>query len=156
MSETLAHHVAVSARAGDEDAIGVLLDAALAVHVAAPASAARWIADAIEPMPPEPAERRREWMVQLAGAQAAAGQVEQARTTLLAALDLVPAEAVVERVRLTVRSVGLDRLLGRHHDGHERASPDARGTARRGDRRARAAVRDARGRLVPPGRNWPT
>ena len=133
-SETLAHHVAVSARVGDEDAIGVLLDAAFAVHVAAPASAARWIADAIELMPPEPAERRREWMVQLAAAEAAAGQVAHARTTLLAALDLVPSDAVAERVRLTVRSVGLDRLLGRHHDGHERLIRTLAALPGRGDR----------------------
>ena len=119
-SETLAHHVAVSARVGDEDAIGVLLDAAFAVHVAAPASAARWIADAIELMPPEAAERRREWMVQLAAAQAAAGQVAHARDDVARRARPGPPDAVAERVRLTVRSVGLDRLLGRHHDGHER------------------------------------
>ena len=60
------------------------------------------------------------WMVQLAAAEAAAGQVAHARTTLLAALELVPPDAAAERVRLTVRSVGLDRLLGSHQDGHER------------------------------------
>ena len=50
--EAYAHHVAVSAHTGDEDAVAVLAGAASGVRARAPASAARWYEDALR-LPPK-------------------------------------------------------------------------------------------------------
>jgi len=85
-----AHHVACSARPGDEEAIALLADAARSVLPKAPASAAEWVATALELVPEGPAgdARRLELLVLRATACASLGDAISVHDTLLRAIDL--------------------------------------------------------------------
>ena len=78
-----AHHVALSARRGDDAAVDALTDAALEVADTAPASAANWLSVALSLMPAERTERHLAMLASLAQVQTAAGAMDDARETLL-------------------------------------------------------------------------
>jgi hypothetical protein len=80
-----AHHVEQAAGAGDEAAIALLSEAAVALQSPAPATAARYHAAALRLMPAG-AEGRTRVQLRLSEAQAAAGDAAGARDTLLDAL----------------------------------------------------------------------
>jgi ATP/maltotriose-dependent transcriptional regulator MalT len=116
-----AHHVEHAARHGDAEAIAVLREAGFAAAQRAPAGAARWFAAALRLLPEAaPAPERLELLGALAGAVAATGRFEEARSVLLECLKILPPEAVAPRVELTVACAGVEQLLGRVAEAHAR------------------------------------
>ncbi len=118
--EAYAHHVAVSAHAGDEDAVAVLAGAASGVRARAPASAARWYEDALRLLPEGAPSRRRELLSSLADAQAAAGRLEDADAVLETAIATLALTEVRERVGLTVTRARFEHLRGSLDAAHAR------------------------------------
>jgi DNA-binding NarL/FixJ family response regulator len=121
-ADAYAHHLAASARPGDDDAIDTLVLAASTVRARAPASAARWYADAIGLIPDVPSPRRRALLAQLADAQAGAGRLEIAEEALGEAMASLEPTEVRERVGLTVARARLEHLRGDLDTAHERLS----------------------------------
>jgi DNA-binding NarL/FixJ family response regulator len=116
-----AHHVQHSARHGDSAAVAVLSEAGEAAAQRAPASAAIWFGHALRLLPhAAPAEERVELLLARARVLAATGQFDEARSTLLESIGLVPPEALALTVRLTTACAGIDHLLGRHEEAHAR------------------------------------
>jgi DNA-binding CsgD family transcriptional regulator len=117
-----AHHVERSARAGDEQAIAVLVEAGSEAAARAPAAAARWYAAALRLLPQDRSalQRRLELLIAVSSALVAAGQLEQGLDALLEAIGLVPRASGAIRVRLVAACAGCENLLGRHDAGHER------------------------------------
>ena len=105
-----AHHLERCAKAGDEEAIAVLVEAA---EQARPEVAARWYAAAQRLR----RDRRRSLLVPLADALAATGQLEHARSALQEALNLVPGDT-----RLIAATATCEHLLGRYAAAHARLS----------------------------------
>jgi DNA-binding NarL/FixJ family response regulator len=134
-----AHHVERSAREGDLAAVAVLREAGETAARLAPASAARWFAGALRLLPQTaPAQERVELLLARAEALTATGQFADSHSTLLEGLAIAPAEAVTLRARLTRACAGVEHLLGRHEQAHnrlaraldalpERVSPEAVG-----------------------------
>ena len=116
-----AHHVQRSARRGDAAAIATLREAGEAAAQRAPASAAAWLGDALRLLADStPAEVRVELLLGRARALVATGQFDDGHAALLDSIDLVPAESVDLRVRLTTACAGVEHLLGRHDQAHAR------------------------------------
>jgi ATP/maltotriose-dependent transcriptional regulator MalT len=125
-----AHHVEQAARQGDLAAVEVLREAAESVAQRTPAGAARWFAVALSLLPASaPAEQRIALLTALAGAQAATGRFEEARTSLLESLELLPASADDLRVKLIGSCAGIEQLLGRHEAAHARLETGLAGLA---------------------------
>ena len=150
-----AHHVQYAARAGDEQAIAVLAEAAGALQASAPGTAAHFHAATLRLLPDDRA-RRITAQSRLADALAAAGDTAAARATLA---DAISDAQGGERLRVTVALANQDWWLGAH-DG--RPAP----AARRPRRPPRAAVTgphpsapgagaDRAQRLRPAGRPRP-
>jgi DNA-binding CsgD family transcriptional regulator/tetratricopeptide (TPR) repeat protein len=116
----LAHHVQYSARHGDEAAIALLRSAGDAVRPQTPASAARWYEAALRLLPGPQAERRRALLEDLAGAESAAGRLEESRRALLEALVLAPDRGSPEHLRLVAGCAAVEHWLGRHEDARRR------------------------------------
>ena len=88
-----AHHVEVSAREGDGEAVAVLREAGEAAALRAPASAARWFAGALRLLPPTaPAPERVELLLARSGALAATGRFTDSHAMLLESMGIVPQE----------------------------------------------------------------
>jgi DNA-binding NarL/FixJ family response regulator/tetratricopeptide (TPR) repeat protein len=118
-----AHHLAVSARHGDERAIAVLNQAALDSLRSAPASAAHWLSVAISVLPADRPAQRLEMLSTLAQAQSAAGRLGDARETLVTATaGLSPGTAAWAAAVAALASVEL--ALG-SHGGARRRLEDA-------------------------------
>jgi ATP/maltotriose-dependent transcriptional regulator MalT len=116
-----AHHVERSAREGDVAAIAVLREAADESTRLAPASAARWLGDALRLLPrTAPAEERIELLVACAAALTATGRYADSHTDLLEALEIVPTDAHALRARLARACAGVESLLGRQEDAGNR------------------------------------
>ena len=116
-----AHHVEQAARHGDETAIAVLHEAGVASAQRAPESAARWFRAALRVLPPgAPVEQRIGLLSALAGALAATGGFEDARSALVEALGLVRADAVTQQIELARECARIEVLLGRHLDARAR------------------------------------
>ena len=116
-----AHHVERSARRGDMAAVATLRAAGDAVAQHAPASAATWFGHALRLLPDTaPADARVELLLSRARALVATGQFADGHAALLKSIELVPAEAVALRVRLTTGCAGVEHLLGRHEQAHAR------------------------------------
>ena len=111
-----AHHVERFARAGDAAAIELLAAAAAAAPSRA---AARWYAAALRLLPAEDATGRRGLLIPLAEALIDVGRLEQARDTLLAALEGSD-ELTDERLALLAACAGTEGLLGRHDEARRR------------------------------------
>jgi DNA-binding CsgD family transcriptional regulator/tetratricopeptide (TPR) repeat protein len=115
-----AHHVEHSARPGDEDAIALLLAAGEEVTARAPATATHWFETALGLLPAADRERQSNLRVALASALRSLGELERCRTTLLEAIELLPADAIAWRVELTTRCAAVEHWQGRHEDAHRR------------------------------------
>ena len=114
-----AHHVEHAAHPGDEEAIELLSRAAAELQPRAPRIAARCHAAALQLLPGDPAQRQRRSRMQrlLADAQAAAGDPEAARTTLV---DALQSAGPGERLVLTVALANQEWWLGGHEDARRR------------------------------------
>ena len=116
-----AHHVERAGRKGDAASVAVLREAGEAAAHRAPASAAHWFAEALRLLPDDAAaEERVELLLASAGALATTGHFAEGHTAILESLELVPEDAVDLRVRLTTACAGIEHLLGRHGDAHDR------------------------------------
>jgi DNA-binding NarL/FixJ family response regulator len=116
-----AHHVEQSARHGDAAAVMVLREAGTAAAERAPSSAARWFETALRLLPETaPPGERAELLLALAGSWVATGRLDDGRSALLETLELAPPEDTAGRVKLISACAGVEQLLGRHHEAHER------------------------------------
>jgi ATP/maltotriose-dependent transcriptional regulator MalT len=116
-----AHHVERSAREGDVAAVAVLREAGEATLRLAPAGAARWFADALRLLPDTaPAQERVDLLLARAGALTAAGYFADSHSALLDALALVPRDSHRMYARVTRACAGVESLLGRHEQAHDR------------------------------------
>jgi ATP/maltotriose-dependent transcriptional regulator MalT len=116
-----AHHVERSARQGDAAAVATLREAGEAAAVRAPASAAAWFGHALRLLAgTAPAEMRVELLLGRARALVATGQFADGHAALLESIDLLPTESLALRVRLTTACAGVEHLLGRHDQAHDR------------------------------------
>ena len=115
----VAHHIEHCAHAGDEAAIGLLIEAADAARAWAPATAARFCAAVLRLLPAGPGDRERRARIQaaLADAQSAAGDPAAARATLADALRVAEG---AQRFGLTVAATYADLWLGRPQDARRR------------------------------------
>ncbi|TDC43642.1 LuxR family transcriptional regulator [Actinomadura sp. KC345] len=118
-----AHHVVRSARFGDREAIGTLVEAARVVASQAPGTAAYWLKAALELMPDGdageaggPYPDRIELLVELAHVQAVSGHAEEGRETARTLLGLLPAGDTVRRARTVQMCAVMERQLGRIHE----------------------------------------
>ena len=114
-----ARHVEHAARPGDQHAIELLSSAAAELQPRAPKIAARFHAAALRLVPDDPArrEQRSRMQRQLADAEAAAGDPEAARRTLL---DALQSTGPGERLGLTVALANQEWWLGGHEDAQRR------------------------------------
>jgi DNA-binding CsgD family transcriptional regulator/tetratricopeptide (TPR) repeat protein len=116
-----AHHVERSGRQGDVRAVAVLREAGQEADHRAPESAARWYADALRLLRDDaPAPDRVELLLARAGALATCGYFAESHAALLESYQLVPADAVDLRIRLTTACAATEHLLGRHDAAHQR------------------------------------
>ncbi len=99
-----AHLIERSARAGDEDAIALLIHAARTAAPRAPMTAGRWLRAALRLLGTE-AERERhaDLLCESAAAFGAAGAYDDSLAALEEALVMVPGENIGERAQLIVR-----------------------------------------------------
>ena len=114
-----AHHIDQYATQGDEEAVSVLLEAGAGAAARAPAAAARWFEAALRLLP-APDVRQVDVRVALASSLRSLGELERCDATLLAAIALLPADAVARRVELTAQCAAVEHWLGRHDEAHRR------------------------------------
>ncbi len=116
-----AHHVERSGRQGDSKAVLTLHEAGVSTVHRAPESAAGWFAAALRLLRKDaPAAERVELLLARASALATCGHFADAHAALLECIELVPADAVTLRVRLTTACAGTEHLLGLHDAAHRR------------------------------------
>jgi predicted ATPase/DNA-binding NarL/FixJ family response regulator len=116
-----AHHVERSAREGDADAVAVLREAGEEAVRLAPASAAHWFAEALRLLPASaPAQERIELLLARARALTAVGRFNDSHDALLAALELVPADAQARRARLARACATVESNLGQQDQARDR------------------------------------
>jgi ATP/maltotriose-dependent transcriptional regulator MalT len=116
-----AHHVERSARAGDLAAVAVLHEAGEAALRLAPASAARWFADALRLLPETvPPEERTQLLLARAAALAADGHFADAHAALREALATVPRDSTALHAALTSACARVEHLLGKYEEAHGR------------------------------------
>jgi DNA-binding CsgD family transcriptional regulator len=115
-----AHHVALSARPGDEDAIAVLEGAAAQVAASAPASAAQWLAVALSLLPSGESGHQLALLSSLAQAQAAAGSLTAAHETLLQIIGGLPADSDSGWSQAVAALASVELALGRHSGARRR------------------------------------
>jgi DNA-binding CsgD family transcriptional regulator/tetratricopeptide (TPR) repeat protein len=115
-----AHHVEQAAGQGDEDAIGVLVEAGEASVVRAPVVACRWFEGALRLLPAADTPRQIGIRRQLAQSLRSSGRLEACRATLCEAIDLIPDPADPARIDLVSQCAAVERWLGRDRQAHER------------------------------------
>jgi DNA-binding CsgD family transcriptional regulator len=116
-----AHHAEQYAGQGDQEAIGLMLEAGAAAAERAPAAAARWFESALRLLPAHD-ERQVDVRVALASSLRAVGELDRCRAALLEAHELLPTDAVTRRVALTAHCAAVEHWLGRHEEAHRRLS----------------------------------
>jgi DNA-binding CsgD family transcriptional regulator len=116
-----AHHVEQYAGQGDQEAIGLMLEAGVAAAERAPAAAARWFEAALRLLPDGDA-RQVDVRVALASSLRSLGELDRCRAALLGAHDRLPADEVERRVELTAHCAAVEHWLGRHDEAHRRLS----------------------------------
>lgn len=111
---SIAPHVARSAQLGDEQAASLLTAAGQELISRAPASAARWLGEALRVTPEadENAELRRGLSLQYAMALGLAGYLRESRDELRRFVTLAPREPSAPRVVAAVHASTVDMLLG--------------------------------------------
>jgi ATP/maltotriose-dependent transcriptional regulator MalT len=108
-----AHHVERSATAGDEQAIGLLVEAGRAAASRAPETAGRWLLAATRLLPARDGnERRLSLLAEAASALTFAGAYDQSLDVLDEASSLLPPERVRERAELVAKISFAKRLSG--------------------------------------------
>jgi DNA-binding CsgD family transcriptional regulator/tetratricopeptide (TPR) repeat protein len=115
-----AHHVEQYAGQGDEQAIALLLEAGAAASTRAPAAAARWYDAVLALLPASDEERSLAARIALASSLRSLGELDRCRSTLLGAIELLPADAAPRRVELTANCAAVEHWLGRHEEAHRR------------------------------------
>jgi DNA-binding CsgD family transcriptional regulator len=111
-----AHHVELSARAGDPAAVAILRRAGEEAAPRAPGSAAHWFEAALRLLPDTVhPEARVELLAAQARALAAAGRLGESRAALIQAVEVAPSEL---RVELVVARARIEHLLGLHEEAH--------------------------------------
>lgn len=116
-----AHHVEQSARPGDPAAVAVLREAGDSARTSAPASAQRWFEAVLRLLPWEtPPEDRQAVLLALAEAQAATGEFERSRTSLLECIALADARESPLEIGLITACADTEQLLGRHEEARTR------------------------------------
>lgn len=115
-----AHHIALSARPGDDAAIASLTDAAVQVAGRAPASAAHWFAVALSLLGAAQVQRRLSVLAPLAEAQAAAGRLADARDTLVKMIAELGADSRVGLSDAVATLASVELHLGRHSGARRR------------------------------------
>jgi DNA-binding CsgD family transcriptional regulator len=115
-----ANHIQYSAQPGEEEAIALLTAAGDAVGPQTPGTAAEWYGAALRLLPDGDADRRRALLKDLAGAESAAGRLEESRRVLLEALELTPDRASAEHIGLVAECAAAEHWLGRHEDARRR------------------------------------
>lgn len=117
-----AHHVARSAAAGDTAAAVTLAAAARAVGAQAPATAVEWLQTALRLLPDGPAPaglpQRSDLLADLAGRQAASGDLAAARVTMDAVLKSLPVGHPGRANAVTYTALLL-RMLGAHDEARD-------------------------------------
>jgi ATP/maltotriose-dependent transcriptional regulator MalT len=136
-----AHHVERSAREGDAAAAAVLREAGEEAVRLAPASAARWFAEALRLLPATaPAEERIELLLARARALTAAGRFNDSHSALLDALAIVPGGSHALRARLARACAGVESNLGRQDQAHDRLTSALESLPDQGSREAVALM----------------
>jgi len=115
-----AHHIALSARPGDQAAIEALAEAAFAVAGSAPASAAEWLAVALSLLPTGQGLRRLELLAALADAQAAGGTLADAHQTLVQITAALLPNSGSAWSQAVADLASVELLLGRHSGARRR------------------------------------
>lgn len=115
----LARHVELSAAPGDEKALSILVAAAKAAGERGPASAAHWYRATLELLSPDD-PRRLELLIAMAMSLGSAGELHEGSRVVEEALELLPAEASMQRVGLIAFQSGIDRQLGRYAEAQRR------------------------------------
>ena len=135
-----AHHVERAARAGDDSAITVLVEAAESVLGTVPALAVDWLHTAIDLLPRTPARRPQLCGLMLLRARAllVTGRIGECRDTLQDLLVLLPAEPSEQRSAAVSMCGTVERLLGRYDEAQALLMTEL---ARLPDRHGRPAVR---------------
>lgn len=98
----------------------MLREAGDAVVRRAPGEAARWYRAAIDLLPAHSPPGAADLWAALGGALGAAGDLADARSALVSAIDLLPADAVATHVVLTADCARLEHNLGHHDTAHRR------------------------------------
>jgi DNA-binding CsgD family transcriptional regulator len=115
--EARAHHVALTAKRGDGDAIELLTRAASTAGAAAPGSAALWLSAALDLVPEHDVAQRLGVLAALAQLQAASGQLAAAHESLLGVAGQMEG---VASARLTGALAVVEQLLGRNAQARAR------------------------------------
>jgi DNA-binding NarL/FixJ family response regulator len=116
-----AHHVEQSARPGDPAAVAVLQEAGDSASTSAPASAQRWFEAVLRLLPGDtPPDDRQRVLLALAEVQAATGEFERSRASLLECIALAEAGGSALEVGLITACAGTEQLLGRHEEARTR------------------------------------
>jgi DNA-binding NarL/FixJ family response regulator len=120
-AEVLAHHVEQAGRHGDAEAIAILSQAGHSVARRTPAGAARWYTAALRLLPLDaPAAERIELLSATAGAAAAAGRFEEARSALFEAERLVSPDDAIQSAGLGAALARVEDLMSRHEEARRR------------------------------------
>lgn len=109
-----AHHVERSAQPGDEAAIAVLIEAAVATMSTTPASTAHWVGVALELLDESATDQRLMLLGLRAKALGVTGQLGRSRDVLHEVLRLMPAEPAEPRAQVAGFCAMIERLLGEH------------------------------------------
>jgi DNA-binding CsgD family transcriptional regulator len=116
-----AHHVERSAREGDVDAVALLREAGESAARLAPASAARWFADALRLLPDTASTHERvDLLLARSGTLTAAGHFADSHGALLEAIALAQDDSPALRARLARACAAAEGLLGRHEQAGAR------------------------------------
>jgi DNA-binding CsgD family transcriptional regulator len=129
----LAHHVALSAAHGDEQAISFLVDAARTIAPRAPSTAGRWLLAAASLAPGDDPVRRARLLAWAGASLTSGGEFEEALTALDEGLSLVSRDEVNLHAELLTARAEARRRGGRPFDsreGLERALGTVHETAR--------------------------
>jgi ATP/maltotriose-dependent transcriptional regulator MalT len=120
-----APHVERAAGEGDLDAVAVLREAGEAALRLAPASAARWFANALRLLPATvPPQERSGLLLARAGALAADGHFTESHEALLQTLATVPKESTTQHAAITAACARVEHLLGEYEEAHARLSDE--------------------------------
>jgi DNA-binding CsgD family transcriptional regulator len=111
-----AHHVERAGSLGDEEALGVLVEAATAAVHTAPATAVHWLRAALRLLPEDDdlAFARLGLLGFLARALGVTGQLQESRAVLHQVLVLLPPEMAEQRAQTVTFAAQIEQLLGRH------------------------------------------